>query len=157
MYGPNWDDDGFFRKLFSTIPDLESHYLILGRDFNCCLNPTLDRSSTKLARGSKSSNVIKSFMEEYGASDPWRFLNPQSKRFSFFSPVYPTFSRINFFLLDNKLYSQVRAVSYNAIVVSDHAPVTLELSFPDKPNSRCPWRLNPLLLSNCTFVVEYVQ
>ena len=52
IYGPNWDDDGFFRKLFSAIPDLESHYLILGGDFNFCLVPTLDRSSKKPVRNS---------------------------------------------------------------------------------------------------------
>ena len=70
---------------------------------------------------------------------------------SFFSPVHHTFSSIDLFLLDNKLLPQVCAVSYNAIVILDHAPVTLELSFPDNPNSRCPWRFNPLLLSEEAF------
>lgn len=27
IYGPKWDDDGFFHKLFLAIPDLESQIL----------------------------------------------------------------------------------------------------------------------------------
>ena len=115
------------------------------------MDPALDRSSKKPVCNSNSSNVIKAFMGEYGISDPWTFLYPTSKTFSFFFPVHHTFSHIDFFLLDKKLLPQLRAVSYYAIVISDHAPVTLELSFPDKPNSRCPWHFNPLLLSDEAF------
>lgn len=47
---------------------------------------------------------------------------------------------------------QVHTVSYNHIIISDHAPVSLELSFPEKTNSHCPWCFNPLLLSDEAFV-----
>lgn len=49
VYAPNWDDKSFFKRFFSTLPDLSSHYLILGGDFNCCLDPQLDCSSSNFS------------------------------------------------------------------------------------------------------------
>lgn len=60
VYAPNYDDDTFFKCLFSTLPDMSSHCLILGGDFNCWLNPQLDRSSSKVCSPSKSAKVIQS-------------------------------------------------------------------------------------------------
>lgn len=49
----------------------------------------------------------------------------------------------------------VKKVDYSAIVISDHAPVVLDLHFPSNIRE-CPlWAFNPLLLSNdkfCNFV-----
>ena len=58
VYAPNCDDDAFFIRLFSILPDMSSHHLILGGDFNCWLCPHLDRSSTKVCAPSRSSRVI---------------------------------------------------------------------------------------------------
>ncbi len=48
IYAPNWDDSAFFTGLFSRIPNIDTHHLILGGDINCVLSPSLDRSSPKL-------------------------------------------------------------------------------------------------------------
>lgn len=47
VYGPNWDDDSFVSRLFSSMPDIENYYLILGGDFNMIQDALLDRSSKK--------------------------------------------------------------------------------------------------------------
>lgn len=41
VYAPNCDDEAFFRRFFSLLPDMSSHYLTLGGDFNCWLNSEL--------------------------------------------------------------------------------------------------------------------
>lgn len=46
LYGPNSVDPSFFRKLFDKIPDDNSSHVIMGGDFNCYLDPYLDRFST---------------------------------------------------------------------------------------------------------------
>lgn len=92
VYGPNWDNEDFFKKLFFSLPDVNGSHLILGGDFNCCLDPLLDRSSNKPHYMSKSSKAIQMFMEQYKVSDVWRYFNPGTKQFSFFSPVHATFS-----------------------------------------------------------------
>lgn len=85
-----------FLKAFFSLPDLNSHHLILGGDFIYCLDLSLDRSSDRPCAPSKSSNVIQLFMEQYAISDAWRFFNPSAEQFSFFSPVHGTFSQIRF-------------------------------------------------------------
>lgn len=42
LYGPNIDDHGFFVNLFLTLSSLTGHHIIAG-DFNCTLNPSIDR------------------------------------------------------------------------------------------------------------------
>lgn len=152
VYGPNWDNENFFKNFFFSLPDLNSHQLILGGDFNCCLDSSLDRSSNRPYASSKSSKVIQLFMEQYAVSDAWRFFNPSTKQFSFFSPVHGTFSRIDFFLIDSKLLSSVMSCSYSPIVISDHATVVMDVSFPGRSLSRSPWRFNSLLLSDTNFI-----
>ncbi|KAA0701525.1 LINE-1 reverse transcriptase -like protein [Triplophysa tibetana] len=152
VYGPNWDDDNFFQQLFAKLPDMSTHLLIMGGDFNCWLNPVLDRSSTRPRVPSKSSKTILSFMDEFSVSDPWRFLNPSGKMYSFFSHVHHSFSRIDYFLLDNLFLHSVQSCSYEAILISDHAPTTLELFIQERGRTCPPWRLNTRLLSNEDFV-----
>uniref|UniRef100_A0A8C7XGJ8 Reverse transcriptase domain-containing protein n=1 Tax=Oryzias sinensis TaxID=183150 RepID=A0A8C7XGJ8_9TELE len=152
VYGPNFDSEDFFKKLFLSIPNLNNSQLVMGGDFNCCLNPTLDRSSSKPYSVSKSSKAIQLFMSQYGVTDVWRHFNPNVKHFSFFSPVHSSFSRIPFFLIDNNLLSAVNYCEYTPIVISDHSPVTLDISPPGNSLSRSPWRFNPLLLKDTDFV-----
>ena len=42
VYAPNWDDSHSISTFLSAIPNLDSHSLILGGDFNCTTFPVLD-------------------------------------------------------------------------------------------------------------------
>jgi len=80
----------FIRKVISFVPDLNSH-LILGGDLNGTTDPPLDNYCHK--------RNLPSRMTQIGCVDPWRFFHPETKRFSFYSQVHKTSSRIdNFFL-----------------------------------------------------------
>lgn len=86
-------------------------------------------------------------------SDPWRLFNDSGRRiFLFFPNVHHTPTWIDYFLLDNRLLSSVHSCSYDAIVISDHAPVILEIQFEDYSVARPACRLNTRLLSNENFV-----
>lgn len=84
IYAPNWDDDKFMGKIISLIPDLNSQQLIFSGDLNCVMNPALDRSNPKSTNLSKKAKLLSVFMDQIGGVDPWRFLFPQIKSFSFF-------------------------------------------------------------------------
>lgn len=88
VYAPNCDDDAFFKRLFLMIPDMSSHFLILGGDFNGWLNPRLDRSSAKVCMPSRSARVIQSLMKEFVVSDACRFFNPYKKGNNFFFRMF---------------------------------------------------------------------
>ncbi|KAJ0022356.1 hypothetical protein NQD34_009846 [Periophthalmus magnuspinnatus] len=119
VYVPNVDDAEFFKRLFSLLPDLNTYHLILGGDLNCWLDPTLDRSSGNPGAVNKSTCLINDFLTDFGICDVWRFLHPNDKEFSFFSQVHHSYSRIDYFLLDNQLIPSVHSCEYQPIVISD--------------------------------------
>ena len=134
-------------EFLSSLPCLNTHRLILGGDFNCVLDPILDRSSNTNYNISKSARTINAFLQMYNMSEPWRSLNPNSKHYSFFSPVHNSYSCIDYFLIDNQLMPSVKDCRYEGIVISDHGPVVLQISFPKKSAWR-PWRFSNVLLGD---------
>lgn len=152
VYAPNWDSADFITNLCSSIPKLDSHFLVFGGDLNCVINPKLDHSNTRAAFLSKMANAISAYMSQTGCVDPWRFHNPGTKEFSFFSNVHHSYTRIDYFFIDKALLSFIKSVEYKAIVISDHAPLLLELSFP----STAPHILNGDLTLLCCQTKHFV-
>ena len=120
VYGPNWDNPQFFSRLIAKLPDNNSIHLVLGGDFNCVLDPVLDRSraGTRI-NVSKSGEVLLSFLNNYRLQDPWRSSNPTTRQYSFYSPVHKSYSRIDFFLVDDRSLSFIKHSKYHSIVISD--------------------------------------
>jgi len=153
VYAPNLDDPQFFSRFIKLLPCLNSYQLIMGGDFNLCLDPGLDRSSVRPGCAtSKSASYLQSFLEEYGISDIWRFLHPNDRQYSFFSHAHHSYSRIDYFFIDNKLITDVRSCEYHTIVISDHAPLVLKLNIPEVMTPRRHWRFNSLLLADENFI-----
>lgn len=126
-------------------------HLILGGDINCTLSPVLDRSSPNKSSLSNSTRSIQLFLKSYGVADVWCFHNSTARKYSFYSPVHKTYSRIDNFFLDNRLLPLVTKCNYDDIVISDHSPLTMTMRIPNTQSSYRPWRLNSLLLSEEAF------
>lgn len=71
-------------------------------------------------------------MSQCGLSDIWRFKFPHTRAYSFFSNVHHTYTRIDYFLLDNRLLPKVKTCTYNSIVISDHSAILFDLDLPNK-------------------------
>uniref|UniRef100_A0A8C4SC52 Reverse transcriptase domain-containing protein n=1 Tax=Erpetoichthys calabaricus TaxID=27687 RepID=A0A8C4SC52_ERPCA len=152
VYAPNVDDKEFMQNLFASIPNVNTHKIIMAGDFNCVLNPLLDRTPVTGGTTSNTAKIITQFLNDHNLSDPWRFLNPNSRTYSFYSPVHYSYSRIDYFFIDNNFLPTIKSCKYDTIVISDHAPLVLELKSISPSYSPRRWRLNPLLLAdeNCT-------
>lgn len=72
--------------------------------------------------------------------------------FSFFSNVHHTYTRIDYFLLDNRLLGNVTSCSYHSITISDNGAVSFHMALPNCLRPPRSWRLNPLLLVDEEFV-----
>lgn len=83
---------------FSVVSDPNGRY-----------DPNLDRPSTKQSGLSKSANMLKFHADQLGLSNPWRTMHNHTKAFSFFSHVHTSYSRIDFYLLDNRLLDNVQS------------------------------------------------
>lgn len=110
------------------------HHLILGGDINCALSPLLDRSISRRASLSKSAHSIQLFLRTYGVADVWRFRNPTSRAYSYFSPIHKTYSRIDYFFLDKRILHLTKECDYGAMVISDHGPLIMKMYIPNTIN-----------------------
>lgn len=139
IYGPNTDDSNFFAELFLTLSTLKGQHIMAG-DFNCALNPCMDRSTGIDHSHSRCRSVIKNFNEELRLLDIWRELNPEAKAYSCYSNVFKTYSRIDYFLISAELKAKIQDCYYDNIVISDHAPCCL--TYVDKKLTRNSFRWN---------------
>lgn len=112
----------------------------------------MDRSSTKPATKSKSASYIQSFLSKCGISDIWRLLHPSDRTLSFFSHAHHTNTRIDHFFVDDRIVPQISSCDYQTIVISDHAPLVMSVTFPGIPVPTRRWRFNSTLLSDDKFV-----
>lgn len=87
--------------------------------------------------------------------DIWRLQHPSDHDYSFYSHVHKSYTRIDYFLADSRLISDIDQIKYHNIIISDHRPVSLKLhlSLPRKTYS---WRFKPSLLADQAFK-DYIK
>uniref|UniRef100_A0A3Q3BAI7 Reverse transcriptase domain-containing protein n=1 Tax=Kryptolebias marmoratus TaxID=37003 RepID=A0A3Q3BAI7_KRYMA len=142
LYGPNIDDPDFYNNLFLSITAFHGD-VIFGGDFNCTLDPNLDRSSGLDLSHPKSRRVIQHFMSELNLRDIWRVQNPTKKEFSCHSTTHNSYSRIDYFLISNSLVSRTKSCAYKSILISDHSLCMFKFSPIIAFNRNPIWRLKP--------------
>lgn len=96
IYAPNTDDPNFFQNLFLALSTLPGKCVVAG-DFNCALDPAKDRTSGAVESYIRSRAIIQHFMKELNLIDIWREENPDDLKFSCYSSVHKSYSRIDFF------------------------------------------------------------
>lgn len=95
IYAPNENNPALFKNLFLLIASLPGTVIVAG-DFNCTLDPLLDRSSGLDSSHSQSRRKIRQAMKDLNLYDPWRTLNPLKREYSCFTSLSKT-SRIDYF------------------------------------------------------------
>ena len=153
VYGPNEDEPSFFERIFMTVSALEGH-CIMGGDFNCTLDPKLDRSTQIDTTHVQTRKTLINYMNDLRLIEIWRTQNPDKREYSCYSSSYKTHSRIDYFLISMELLSNVKSSWYDSIVISDHAAVSVEI-YLGRYEHCLRWRLQVYLLQDPTFV-EFV-
>uniref|UniRef100_A0A3B5R0Z3 Reverse transcriptase domain-containing protein n=1 Tax=Xiphophorus maculatus TaxID=8083 RepID=A0A3B5R0Z3_XIPMA len=151
IYGPNNDNPSFYENLFLTLSTLEGFYII-GGDFNCTLNPSLDKSTQIDTSHSQTRNMLLNYIKDLRINEVWRTRNPTNKEFSCYSSSHQYHSRIDYFLISVELLPHVENCWYNSIVISDHAAVSLEIKVNKIDQGMKRWRMQTLLLKDSKFV-----
>lgn len=107
---PNIDDHLFIQNVFLQIAQ-SSGSLLVGGDFNFCLDNVLNRSSTGPLPLSKAAQSTTAFMKDLNLTDVWRHEHPQDRDYSFYSHPHDTHTRIDYFLLSTQLLYCVMSLS----------------------------------------------
>lgn len=73
------------------------------------------------------------------------------RQYSFYSNVHQTFSRIDYFVIDARWMTKVTDIKYHLIIISDHAPLSMDMEIAFEKRYAAQWRFNVSLLSDDKF------
>lgn len=165
LYAPTQDKPllqaQFMDNLDSTLDDLTSENIILGGDFNCILDPILDRNSTCTIPVSSNlyRNRLHTLMDERQLCDVMRVRNPTKRVYTFRRGNYA--SRLDLFLVSEQFSETASQLKTLEGPHSDHTLITIFLRHSEIRRGPGYWRFDSSLLSRedftkamSTFLVE---
>ena len=86
IYAPTKDkthmQNGFLSYLNSVIDDYSDKNIIIGGDFNVCLDPFVDKFGGRAEVKSDYCNNLQNFIEELSLVDIWRLRNSSVRQFT---------------------------------------------------------------------------
>ena len=130
LYAPNNDDIDFFKTVFlETLGRQRDDFLIIAGDWNTVLNNNLDKMGGASAHASsKTQNLVNTMTSDYGLSDIFRLTRGNETVFTHFNKRCGTASRLDFFLIDDRLVNfPICTSNISHGFNSDHSYVALNI------------------------------
>ena len=156
VYGPNNNNKAvqFYDHLIAVLRKEGLAYkdkIIIGGDFNCPINPLLDKQGEILVLRKKVVEHIDEIQTTFNFHDVWRVKNPQAKS-STWSQKSPFFCILDYWLISNSLQDLIKDVNIIAAIRTDHSAIFLHLQEIEKCQ-RGPgfWKMNTSLLPDENF------
>ena len=123
---------------------LKSGTILLGGDFNCTHNPSLDRFCNNVEHRKKIALALQELYHSFQLCDIWRRLNPDSSRYTWFrsNPLKPELmskARLDRFYIPEVMTSFVTNCDFQACPLSDHSAVLLTLQMITKQKRGSPY------------------
>ena len=159
IYAPNKDKDliQFFRKLRGLLQmeDLDSEEnIILGGDFNCPLNPALDKHGGVMIPRRAAIDSIETLQSELDLVDIWRIKNPQTRSYTWSQKSPTVLCRLDFWLISNNLCDFINATEIQPAIRTDHAAITLALGDIGEIKGPGIWKMNVSLLEDENYLEQ---
>ena len=153
IYGPNVDDDGFYKEALDLIDSLPNDNRILGGDFNLVLNLGKDKMGGVNRTLKKSRQLVLNWMEHTNMVDIWR-LQHQDRRQYTYHTEYPgkISSRLDFFLTSGGIAPLVHRSSITHGYLTDHESIRIVLQIKVEPRGPGLWKLNTSLLKDKSYI-----
>lgn len=85
VYYPPAHPSHFITKVVLDLAELRADIVIVAGDFNCMLNPFIDRFPHSTVAPSPQAKALCAVCEDLGFDDVWRSLHPSNKEYTFFS------------------------------------------------------------------------
>lgn len=158
IYAPNNDRESvkFFRQVNLIMKeknlDIEEN-IIIGGDFNCPLNPFVDKKGGIMIPRQSVINAIEEIQTDFDLHDIWRIKNPNTLSYSWGQSKPFIFCRLDYWLISNNLRDYVTNVDIIPAIKTDHSAIYLEIQ-DTLESCKGPgfWKLNTSLLSNEKFI-----
>lgn len=153
VYAPTQDHPGeqaeFIDSLEEMVVESGEPSILLGGDFNLCLNTSLDRASSQTGmtnRGAQHKERVISFMDTLKLADSWRKFNQGTKCFTFRRG--PQASRLDYWMVSEHLLTSETKVGISREPLSDHDSIYLRIGQTPPRKGPGVWRIDNALLTN---------
>ncbi|KAF6072886.1 hypothetical protein HJG60_010423 [Phyllostomus discolor] len=146
IYAPNIGASKYTKKILEDFKkDMDSNINIVG-DFNTPLSK-MDRSSKQNIN--KDIVALNNTLDEMGFTDIYRTLHPKEAKYTFFSNVHGTFSKIDHMIGHKTSLNNFKKIEIIPSIFSDHKGLKRETNPKGKnPKHSKSWTLNSMLLNN---------
>lgn len=121
LHAPTYiaDRRRLFQSLNSVLGDSPQNIIVSG-DFNCVLDPLLDRRSTAAPGNDASVAALRGLLNSYGVTDCFRFLHPDVAEYKWTSPTGIYSSRLDRIYCSKGLKGHLTFAGHAPIPISDH-------------------------------------
>ena len=129
---------------------INSNELIIGGDFNCVLDPSLDKKGgTESDNKSRVVNTIGLLMHTFDLHDIWRIKNPDVQKFTWRQKKPPVYCRLDYWIISDCLHEYIKVADIKCTPFSDHSAITLCLESPKFESQRIGyWKFNSSLTTD---------
>ena len=159
IYAPTKDkvemQNVFLSYLHSVIENYSDKNIILGGDFNVCLNPVMDKHGGRSEVKSEYCKNLENIIEEFSLVDIWRLRNEKVMNFTRRERTKGGFvqSRIDYWFTSNCIQYVVKNTCIKPGYGSDHSILTLQIELlQTQKRGRGIWKFNNNLLNDSKYV-----
>ena len=137
---------------------LRDHYdknILIGGDFNVCINPLIDKKGGTKDTISTYSTMLEDLKDEFNITDIWRVLNPDTSKFTWRGNTKCGLvqSRLDLWLLSTHMIYDINVCDIKPGIKSDHSIICISFTMQDKHHrGKGFWKFNASLLKDTTFI-----
>ena len=150
----------FFSSLYKYLPG--RYITILGGDFNCVTNVSLDKGGGNSDYGEKGGDKLTTICSDFNLTDVFRNKYPNKREYTWCDSSKTIVIRLDRFYISKNVFKDVTSIVHAPIVdsISDHGMVTLSLNFASHESEQIGpgfWKCNVDVLKDEYFTYDFTQ
>ncbi|KAJ7329456.1 hypothetical protein JRQ81_015630 [Phrynocephalus forsythii] len=106
------------------------------------LDKIKDKSVYKKEDWRVRPTTLTKFINNAGLKDVWRELKGDERKYTFYSPVHKSYSRIDFVFASQSLIPKVNNTDTEIIKTTDHAIMSIDIAINKNYREARGWRMN---------------
>jgi len=144
----------FYEKIGERLEEFFDEQIVLGGDFNQCLNPEVDKRGGRVEPESDVRLKLETLLEQMDLVDIWRIRYPNMRRYTWRGKGRGGLvqSRIDYFFISASLADVALEVDIEHGVCSDHSMLSLSIGNSAHKRGRGFWKFNSSLLKDSEFI-----
>ena len=153
LYGPNHDNQHYFKEVFQKIHEIDNDDLIIVGDWNFVINPEIDYSKQRKTFNKNARQLVLDQICEFSLIDIWRAQHDDVRQYTWRTKNHDKQSRLDFFLVSKHLASCILESSIDPGYRTDHSIISIDINTKMQKKGKGLWKMNTSLLRNS----EYIQ